>query len=93
MSHSAYSDYFYASLPASGKNGTLRSFLNGTELEGRVHAKSGTIGGTKNYAGYIDLPDGRRWAFAVMINAATGRMRTVQPVIEKYLLDVYRRNK
>jgi D-alanyl-D-alanine carboxypeptidase len=58
-----------------------------------VHAKSGTIAGTKNYAGYIELPDGQQWTFAILINSATGKMRNVQPVIEKYLLDVYRRNK
>ena len=93
MTHSQEYPAFYASLPVSGKSGTLRGFLDGTPLEGRVHAKSGTIAGTKNYAGYIELPDGQQWTFAILINSATGKMRNVQPVIEKYLLDVYRRNK
>lgn len=81
---------WYKSLPVSGESGTLRSFLDGTELQGRVHAKSGTIAGTKNFAGYIDLPDGRRWAFAVLVSGAQGKARAIQPVIEQYLLDVYR---
>jgi D-alanyl-D-alanine carboxypeptidase/D-alanyl-D-alanine-endopeptidase (penicillin-binding protein 4) len=85
-------DVFVASLPCSGESGTLCSFLRGTELHGKVYAKSGTIGGTKNYAGYIFLPDGRVWVFAVMVNSANCKSRKIQTVIEQYLLDVYRRN-
>lgn len=93
MNRSNHFNVFYQSLPVSGKSGTLRGFLAGTELEGRVHAKSGTIGGTKNYAGYIDLPNGQRWAFAIFVNSASGKTKGVQHVIEKYLIDVYRRNR
>ena len=84
---------FVNSLPGSGESGTLHSFLSGTALHGRVFAKSGTIGGTKNFAGYIFLPDGRVWVFAVMVNSANAKPRAIQHVIEKYLLDVYTRNK
>ena len=93
MYASSNRDAFYQSLPVSGKSGTIRSLLVGTELEGRVHAKSGTIAGTKNYAGYIELPDGRRWVFAVMVSSAIGRSSEIKRVIERYLLDVYRRNR
>lgn len=93
MSASSNRDAFYQSLPVSGRSGTIRSLLVGTELEGRVHAKSGTIAGTKNYAGYIELPDGRRWVFAVMVSSAIGKSSEIKHVIERYLLDVYRHNK
>jgi D-alanyl-D-alanine carboxypeptidase/D-alanyl-D-alanine-endopeptidase (penicillin-binding protein 4) len=85
-------DVFLASLPCSGESGTLSSFLRGTALHGKVCAKSGTIGGTKNYAGYIFLPDGRVWVFAVMVNSANCKTRKIQRVIEQYLLDVYQTN-
>ncbi len=84
---------FVESLPRSGESGTLQSFLAGTALHGCVCAKSGTIGGTKNYAGYIFLPDGRVWVFAVMVNSANAKPRQIQHVIEQYLLDVYKTNK
>lgn len=84
---------FVESLPRSGESGTLQSFLAGTALHGCVYAKSGTIGGTKNYAGYIFLPDGRVWVFAVMVNSANAKSRAIQHVIEQYLLDVYKTNK
>ncbi len=90
MQQSKSREAWWQSLPVSGKSGTLRGFLAGTALEGRVHAKSGTIGGTKNFAGYIELPNGERWAFCILVNSANCKARTIQPVIERYLLDVYR---
>lgn len=93
MNQSPYRDIWFASLPISGKTGTLRSLCPGTELEGRIYAKSGTIAGTKNFAGYILMPDNHIWAFAVLINSAQGKAKNVQTVIQRYLLDVYRNHK
>lgn len=92
MYGSKHKDVFLNALPCSGESGTLRSFLRDTPLHGKVCAKSGTINGTRNYAGYIFLPDGRVWIFAVMVNSANCKSRTIQRVIEDYLLDVYQRN-
>ena len=90
MHRSRYADAWIASLPVSGKTGTLTSLCPGTVLEGRIHAKSGTIAGTKNFAGYIDAPNGDTWVFAVMINSAPGKAKKIQNVIQQYLLDVYK---
>ena len=87
-----HKEAFTASLPCSGESGTLKSFLRNTELQGKVCAKSGTIGGTKNFAGYIYLPDGRVWVFAIMVNSASCKASRIQSIIEEYLLDVYTRN-
>lgn len=92
MNKSRYRDVWIASLPISGQTGTIRSLCAGTELEGRIFAKSGTISGTKNFAGYIAMPNGDLWAFAVLVNSAQGKAKHVQTVIQKYLLDVYRAN-
>lgn len=90
MYRSPNKDAFYASLPVSGQSGTLRSLLPGTELAGRVHAKSGTIAATKNFAGYIELPNGQTWVFAVMVSFGNGKSKDIQRVIGNYLLDLYR---
>jgi len=82
-----------ASLPVSGQTGTLRSLCAQTALEGRIHAKSGTIAGTKNFAGYIDMPNGDTWVFAILINSAPGKAKNIQTVIQQYLLDVYKQYK
>ena len=78
-----------ASLPVSGQTGTLKTLCPKTALEGRIHAKSGTIAGTKNFAGYIDMPNGDKWVFAILINSAPGKAKNIQTVIQQYLLDVY----
>ena len=93
MSRSENKEAWLASLPISGQSGTLKSLCPQTELEGRIHAKSGTIAGTKNFAGYIDMPNGDTWVFAILINSAPGKAKNVQTVIQQYLLDVYRTNK
>lgn len=93
MSRSDNKDAWMASLPVSGQTGTLKTLCPGTELEGRIHAKSGTIAGTKNFAGYIDMPNGDTWVFAILINSAPGKAKNIQKVIQDYLLDVYRSHK
>ena len=93
MSRSDNKDAWMASLPVSGQTGTLKTLCPGTELEGRIHAKSGTIAGTKNFAGYIDMPNGDTWVFAILINSAPGKAKNIQNVIQDYLLDVYRSHK
>ena len=93
MSRSENKEAWLASLPVSGQSGTLKSLCPQTELEGRIHAKRGTIAGTKNFAGYIDMPNGDTWVFAILINSAPGKAKNVQHVIQQYLLDVYRANK
>jgi len=92
MAHSPNKEAWMASLPVSGQTGTLKSLCPKTELEGRIHAKSGTIAGTKNFAGYIDMPNGETWVFAILINSAPGKARNIQTVIQQYLLDVYRQH-
>lgn len=88
MKSSENADAWMASLPVSGQSGTLKSLCPKTELEGRIHAKSGTIAGTKNFAGYIDMPNGDTWVFAILINSAPGKAKNIQTVIQQYLLDL-----
>lgn len=88
MYHSKNKEAWINSLPVSGKTGTLTTLCPGTALEGRIHAKSGTIAGTKNFAGYIDMPNGDTWVFAILINSAPGKAKKIQNVIQQYLLDV-----
>ncbi|MBR4431658.1 MAG: D-alanyl-D-alanine carboxypeptidase/D-alanyl-D-alanine-endopeptidase [Paludibacteraceae bacterium] len=93
MANSKNKTAWMASLPVSGQSGTLKSLCQKTELEGRIHAKSGTIAGTKNFAGYIDMPNGDTWVFAILINSAPGKAKHVQTVIQEYLLDVCQEHK
>jgi D-alanyl-D-alanine carboxypeptidase/D-alanyl-D-alanine-endopeptidase (penicillin-binding protein 4) len=84
---SANQQAFFNSLPVSGEGGTLASFLRNTALQGKVHAKSGTITRVKSYAGYIELK-GKTYVFALLVNNAHGTSRAVTNKMEKLLLDV-----
>ncbi len=59
---------FYASMPVSGRHGSMRGRLRGTLGEGKVHAKVGYLTGHSSIAGYAQDPKGRWFTFAVMVN-------------------------
>jgi D-alanyl-D-alanine carboxypeptidase/D-alanyl-D-alanine-endopeptidase (penicillin-binding protein 4) len=80
-------DVFFRSLPVAGENGTLKSFLLKTPLQGKVHAKSGTISRVKSYAGYIDAK-GQQLVFALLINNANGSSKAVTKKMEEFLLEL-----
>lgn len=66
------SEVFRESLPVAGVDGTLARRMRGTAAEGRVRAKTGTISGVSNLAGYVDTVSGRRLAFAVLVQDFVG---------------------
>lgn len=89
MLRSKHSAAFTASLPVAGESGTLKNFLANTPLSGKIHAKSGTTSRIKSYAGYIDMPNGEKAVFAVIVNNANCKAKAVQRLIENFLTDVY----
>jgi len=58
---------FYESLPVAGKSGTLRSVGRNTSAQNNIHAKSGSIGLVRTYAGYVTTKSGRELAFSMNI--------------------------
>lgn len=58
---------FKASLPVSGRTGTLRYRL-GEGLAGRVRAKTGTLDGVAALSGYLTANSGRTIYFSIMAN-------------------------
>lgn len=89
MNGSKNRDAFFASLPVSGETGTLKGFCVKTPLQGKVHAKSGTLSRVKSYAGYIDINENESWAFAIIVNNANCKVRTAQTLIERFLVGLY----
>lgn len=55
-------------LAIMGVNGTLRERLRGTDAEGRVKAKTGTLNGVSSLVGVTVGSDGRRVSFALVLN-------------------------
>ncbi len=75
---------FFDSLPKAGKDGTLRNFMRGTKYEGKISAKSGSIGGVQCYSGYL-VDGNKQYAFTVMVNKFNGTRSQVRSAIEKFL--------
>jgi len=86
MARSAYADLWRRSLPVAGVDGTLASRLRGTLAEGRVVAKTGTLGNVRALSGYLERPDGRPWVFAILINHHGRTTAAVDRIVDALLL-------
>ncbi len=62
---------FKDSLPIAGVDGSLRKRMVGTKAQGRVFAKTGSIGHVNALAGYVDAISGRRFVFSIIVNHHT----------------------
>lgn len=57
-------------MPFAGVDGTLQSRFTNSSATGRVHAKTGTLGGASALAGYLYTAQGRPLIFAILANKA-----------------------
>ena len=60
-------EVLYNSFPISGIDGTLEYRMENSEAKSYVHAKTGTLSGVSNLAGYINTKSGRLLAFTIFI--------------------------
>ena len=58
---------FQASLAVGGRTGTLSDRLDGASVAGRVHAKTGFIGGVSALSGVVESHAGPRYAFSILV--------------------------
>ena len=58
--------HLLTSLPVAGYDGTLQKRMVGTEAEGNVLAKTGTVTGISSLAGYLTTAGGHTLAFAII---------------------------
>jgi D-alanyl-D-alanine carboxypeptidase/D-alanyl-D-alanine-endopeptidase (penicillin-binding protein 4) len=65
-----FNQALYESLSEAGVDGSLQRRLK--NLDGRVHAKTGTMRGIRTLAGYVDDEAGPRYRFAIMFNGYRG---------------------
>ncbi len=71
LSKTTVSPVFRASLPISGRDGTLGGRLE--KLSDRVVAKTGSLTYTTSLSGYITLTGGEMMAFSILCNDQTSR--------------------
>lgn len=59
-------EHLLFSLPVAGVDGTLKKRMTGTEAQGNVCAKTGTVTGISSLAGYLTASNGHKLAFAII---------------------------
>ena len=57
-----------ASLPLAAVDGTMRKRLNGTDVSGQAHIKTGSLAGVRAIAGYVLDNRGRRVVVVFIVN-------------------------
>jgi len=81
---------FYDALPVAGIDGTLADRFQHTALEGRIHAKTGSMENVNALSGYMNLPRGRRLAFVIIGNHQPLHWAQATEVIDRIALQIYR---
>ena len=65
---SANSAVWMQSLPVAGEDGTLAERFRGSDLRGRVIAKTGFVNGVSCLSGYLHAKDANTYCFSIMFN-------------------------
>ena len=81
---------FYDALPVAGVDGTLANRFHGTPLQGRIHAKTGSLENVNALSGYMNLPGQQRLAFVIIANHQPLRGSETIKVIDRIALQIYR---
>jgi D-alanyl-D-alanine carboxypeptidase/D-alanyl-D-alanine-endopeptidase (penicillin-binding protein 4) len=71
MANTETGDVFADSLAVAGRTGTLDRRMRGSAAQDACRAKTGTLNGVSNLAGYCDSRSGRRVAFAFLMSGVT----------------------
>ncbi|MDR1335745.1 MAG: D-alanyl-D-alanine carboxypeptidase/D-alanyl-D-alanine-endopeptidase [Tannerella sp.] len=79
---------FFRSLPQAGVEGTVRTMLKGSALQGRVRLKSGTMSRVRCYGGYV-VRDGKQYAVAILINQFSGKSTLMRADVEELFLALF----
>ena len=79
MRRHQHGELFVASLAQPGQEGTLHHRRwAAPALQDRLRAKTGTLNDVRSLAGYVQRPDGRTLAFALLINGDSSPAMRVQ---------------
>ena len=84
---SNYAKEFYATLPTAGLDGTLKNFMSKTKYNGKIHAKSGSIGGVQSFSGYL-IDGDKKYVFTIMVNKFSGTRTAVRKSIEDFIVSL-----
>lgn len=81
-------DIFYSTLPIGGQSGTIQNLFRGTRAEGKIRAKSGSIGRVRAYVGYATNRSGELVTFAFFANNYVGGSSAVRDQLEQLMISL-----
>jgi serine-type D-Ala-D-Ala carboxypeptidase/endopeptidase (penicillin-binding protein 4) len=87
------SGLFYQSLPIAGVNGTLQNRFRNTAVEGRVHAKTGTLQGVRALSGYLENDSYGTIAFSIVVNQPGQSGQIMTEAIDQIVLQTAQVNR
>jgi D-alanyl-D-alanine carboxypeptidase/D-alanyl-D-alanine-endopeptidase (penicillin-binding protein 4) len=89
-----YAKAFFDALPTNGdKKGTLKSRMLAADVKGRVHAKTGHVGGVSTLSGAVEAVGGDTYLFSILVNAEEGSSTGGADRIEDRLCEILARSK
>ncbi|MEW5975794.1 MAG: D-alanyl-D-alanine carboxypeptidase/D-alanyl-D-alanine-endopeptidase [Acidobacteriota bacterium] len=74
---------FLALLPVSGLDGTLKNRMRRSAAQGRVHAKTGSLGLVSTLSGYVVAAHNEKLAFSIMANHHATPSREVSTAMDQ----------
>ncbi|PMD97259.1 D-alanyl-D-alanine carboxypeptidase/D-alanyl-D-alanine-endopeptidase [Siphonobacter sp. BAB-5405] len=83
-----YFPVFYSTIAIFGKNGTVKNLGRGTRAADNVRAKSGSIGGSRAYAGYFTGKNGEQYAFALNLQQYDSDFGSAYRELEKLMVQM-----
>lgn len=73
-------------LPVAGTSGTLLGYFGGTDVQGKLFAKTGSLTGVKGLVGFLRTPSGSTIRIALLLQGdGVGDESVFGPIWEKYL--------
>ncbi|HET7753079.1 MAG TPA: D-alanyl-D-alanine carboxypeptidase/D-alanyl-D-alanine-endopeptidase [Anaeromyxobacteraceae bacterium] len=71
---------FLSSLPVAGRDGTIRWRMDGSDAQGMLRAKTGTLESVTSLSGYVETASRQRLAFAILVNDVPRRRGAIRAV-------------
>ncbi|MFO1051963.1 MAG: D-alanyl-D-alanine carboxypeptidase/D-alanyl-D-alanine-endopeptidase [Planctomycetota bacterium] len=68
IARTPHAKLFASALPIAGRDGTLERRFRGSDLQGRVRAKTGTLAGASALSGYLATEDRRVVLFSILVD-------------------------
>jgi len=76
----------YASLPIAGESGTLKTMFDGTNVKGKLRAKSGYMKTVRAFAGYVPNQKNEMMAFCIIVNNYEGNAYVLKKKLETLMV-------